>query len=126
MCSGDEESTLGFSDVDEELEEERYPQSLYTSDDMEVEECVGENDENEVSPDLLEVGEDVVVEEDEEVSRPTRVVKNTIDSDGEEAGDRPDDLASVDDDCLTLKTPLLSFHQCRLYNRLFKGISTSA
>ena len=85
MCSGDEESTLGFSDVDEELEEERYPQSLYTSDDMEVEECVGENDENEVSPDLLEVGEDVVVEEDreKEISRPRRVVKITIDSDAE-------------------------------------------
>ena len=61
------------------------------------------NDENDVSPDLLEAGEDVVVEEG--VSRPTRVVRNTIDSDGEKAGEPPNVLASADDDCLTLKTP---------------------
>ena len=38
MCSGDEESTLGFSDVDTELEE-CYPQTLYTCIIMEVEGC---------------------------------------------------------------------------------------
>ena len=68
-----------------------------------------------MSPDLFEAGEDVVVEEDsdEEVCCPTRVVRNTIDSDGEKTGEQPDVLASVDDDCLTLKTPQ-GFHQCRL------------
>ena len=77
---------------------------------MEVEGCVSD-----VSPDLFEAGEDVVVEEDsdKEVCGPTCVVRNTIDSDGEKAGERPNVLASADGDCLTLKTPQ-GFHQCRL------------
>ena len=94
---GRQGETFGFSNVDTEFEEECYPQTLYTWNDMEVEGCVGANDE---VADLFEAGEDVVVEEDrdKDISRPTCVVKNTIDSDAEQAGKRPDVLAGVDDE----------------------------
>ena len=67
---------------------------------MEVEGCVDENGENNEFADLFEAGEGVTIEEDsdEEVSRPARVVKNIIDSEGEEAGKQPDVLYGVDDE----------------------------
>ena len=67
---------------------------------MKVEGCVDENDENDVSADLFEAGEDVVVQEDsdEEVPHPAHLVRNTVDCDGEEAGEWSDVLACVDDE----------------------------
>ena len=50
----------GFSDGEETMEDEHYPQSLFVCGDMEV---VGNVDEDgEVEVDMFETGEDVVVE----------------------------------------------------------------
>ena len=47
MCSEEEESTLGFSDCEEAMEDECYPppSSLFICDAMEVIGCVDEDDE---------------------------------------------------------------------------------
>ena len=80
----------GFSDGEETMEDEHYPQSLFVCDDMEV---VGNVDEDgEVEVDMFEKGEDVVVED------VRRVEEGNCCDDRVKRGEEGDDESTGEDD----------------------------